>query len=37
MDEDKINEALLTDDFTPLLRALEKEKEQEPKDSNEAG
>ena len=29
MDEDKLNESLIVDDFTPLTHALEKLKEQE--------
>ena len=31
MDEDKLNESLIVDDFTPLTHALEKLKEQEEK------
>lgn len=37
MDEDKLNESLIVDDFTPLTHALEKLNEQENKEEKEGG
>ena len=35
MDEDKLNESLIVDDFTPLTHALEKLNEQENEEEKE--
>lgn len=37
MEDNRIDESLLTDDFTPLLTALRQQDEQESKEDNEAG